>query len=56
MTRLTQDFRQTVKARLDSDPEFKAAMIQEIELLESEGKPYTAEYVKQLMASAKQAT
>lgn len=50
MTRITKDFKQTVKARADSDPEFKAALLREVELLEKEGDTNTSKYVKMLMA------
>ena len=53
MTRITKDFKQTVKARADSDPEFKAAILREIELLEKEGDTNTAKYVKMLIENDK---
>jgi len=43
------NFKDLVKARADRDPEFKAALLQEIEVLEKEGDTDTAECVKQMM-------
>lgn len=43
------NFKDLVKARTERDPEFKAALLREIELLEKEGDTDTAEYIKQIM-------
>ena len=39
------NFKDLVKARTERDPEFKAALLREIEVLEKEGDPSTAKSI-----------